>query len=142
MQFSVNYERDEIDPKTGPITVGWFLSSDKVAVLYDAPERLTSRQTNKGHAKSAARCPAVVQMESRYFVVKCPFDLHLGFKRDDAGKAVLLVSLELEEVLSLSDRILVIYEGELVGEFDPKKTTREELGLYMSGAKKKEVQAS
>ena len=57
----------------------------------------------------------------------------------DAGHAVLLVSLELEEVLSVSDRILVMYEGELEGEFDPKQTTREELGLYMSGAKRKEV---
>lgn len=59
----------------------------------------------------------------------------------DAGHAVLLVSLELEEVFSVSDRILVMYEGEIVGEFDPKTTTREELGLYMSGAKRKEVAA-
>ena len=57
----------------------------------------------------------------------------------DAGKAVLLVSLELEEVLSVSDRILVMYEGEIVGELDPKKTTQEELGLYMAGAKRDEV---
>ena len=57
----------------------------------------------------------------------------------DAGHAVLLVSLELEEVLSVSDRILVMYEGEIVGEFDPKTTTREELGMYMSGAKRMEV---
>ena len=54
----------------------------------------------------------------------------------DEGKAILLVSLELDEVLGLSDRILVIYEGELVGELDPKHTTPEELGLYMSGAKR------
>ena len=54
----------------------------------------------------------------------------------DAGKAVLLVSLELDEVMSVSDRILVMYEGEIVGELDPKKTTVEELGLYMAGAKK------
>ena len=54
----------------------------------------------------------------------------------DKGHAVLLVSLELEEVMGLSDRILVIYEGEIVGEVDPKKTTAEELGLYMSGAKR------
>ena len=54
----------------------------------------------------------------------------------DAGKAVLLVSLELEEVMSLSDRILVMYEGEIVGELDPKKTTVQELGLYMAGAKR------
>ena len=59
----------------------------------------------------------------------------------DAGKAVLLVSLELDEVMSLSDRILVMYEGELVGELDPKKTTVEELGLYMAGAKREEVKA-
>lgn len=58
----------------------------------------------------------------------------------DAGKAVLLVSLELDEVMSLSDRILVMYEGEIVGEFDPKKVTVEELGLYMAGAKRMEVQ--
>ena len=54
----------------------------------------------------------------------------------DKNKAVLLVSLELDEVMSLSDRILVMYEGEIVGELDPKKTTVEELGLYMAGAKR------
>ncbi len=53
----------------------------------------------------------------------------------DAGKAVLLVSLELDEVMNVSDRILVMYEGEIVGELDPKKTTVQELGLYMAGAK-------
>ena len=57
----------------------------------------------------------------------------------DAGNGVLLVSLELDEVMSLSDRILVMYEGEIVGELDPKKTTVEELGLYMAGAKRMEV---
>ena len=56
-------------------------------------------------------------------------------QRDD-GKAVLLVSLELDEVMNVSDRILVMYEGEIVGEFDPKKTTVDELGLYMAGAKR------
>ena len=59
----------------------------------------------------------------------------------DRGCAILLVSLELEEVMSVSDRILVMYEGEFVGEFDPKKTTPEELGLYMAGAKRREVSA-
>ena len=54
----------------------------------------------------------------------------------DAGGAVLLVSLELDEVMNVSDRILVMYEGEIVGELDPKKTTVEELGLYMAGAKR------
>ena len=59
----------------------------------------------------------------------------------DKGNAVLLVSLELEEVMNVSDRILVMYEGEIVGEVDPKKTTTEELGLYMAGAKREKVTA-
>ena len=57
----------------------------------------------------------------------------------DAGKAVLLVSLELDEVMTVSDRILVMYEGEIVGQLDPKTTTVAELGLYMAGAKKEVV---
>ena len=59
----------------------------------------------------------------------------------NSGKAVLLVSLELDEVFILSDRILIMFEGEIVGEFNPKETTREQLGLYMSGAKKDKVNA-
>ncbi|HIS64174.1 MAG TPA: ABC transporter ATP-binding protein [Candidatus Avoscillospira avistercoris] len=58
----------------------------------------------------------------------------------DAGKGVLLVSLELDEVMNVSDRILVLYEGEIVGEFDPKQVSVEELGLYMAGSKRKEAQ--
>ena len=54
----------------------------------------------------------------------------------DAGKAVLLVSLELDEVMNVSDRILVMYEGEIVADVDPKMVTTEELGLYMAGAKR------
>ena len=54
----------------------------------------------------------------------------------DAGKAILLISLELEEVMNVSDRILVMYEGEIVADLDPKQVTFQELGLYMSGAKR------
>ena len=59
----------------------------------------------------------------------------------DAGRAVLLVSLELDEVMDVPDRILVMYEGEIVGELDPRTTTQEELGLYMAGAKRDEVKS-
>jgi hypothetical protein len=90
MQITMTYDRPEEGPGSGPVTVGWFLTDDKGALLYDPPERLIFRQTNRTHAKSAARCPAVIQMESRYFVVKCPFDLHIGLGRDDKGKAVLI----------------------------------------------------
>ncbi|MFA6829844.1 MAG: ABC transporter ATP-binding protein [Bacilli bacterium] len=57
----------------------------------------------------------------------------------DEGKGVLLLSLELEEVMNLSDRILVMYEGEIVADLNPKEITLDELGLYMSGAKKMDI---
>jgi len=57
----------------------------------------------------------------------------------DHGKAVLLVSFELDEIMNVSDRIAVIYEGEIVAIVDPKKTTEQELGLLMAGSKKKEA---
>ena len=56
----------------------------------------------------------------------------------DAGKAVLLVSLELEEILSLSDRILVLYEGRIVAEFSPD-VTEEEIGFAMIGGQRSEA---
>ena len=56
----------------------------------------------------------------------------------DQDKAVLLVSLELDEVMSVSDRIYVMYEGEIVGEFAQGEVTAQELGLYMAGAKRQE----
>jgi simple sugar transport system ATP-binding protein len=57
-------------------------------------------------------------------------------KQRDDGEAILLISLEMEEVMNISDRILVMYEGEIVANVDPKKVTYQELGLYMSGAKR------
>ncbi len=54
----------------------------------------------------------------------------------DAGAAILLFSAELEEILSLSDRILVIYQGRIVGEIDGSATSHEEIGLMMTGGKK------
>ena len=77
--------------------------------------------------------------------IRLRFDQVSGFRQivaqRDAGKAVLLVSLEMDEVLDVSDRILVMYEGEIVGQLDPKTTTPEEMGLYMAGAKREEVKA-
>ena len=110
MDINLTFERPEEGPKSGAVQVGWFLTSDKGAVLYDPPERVSFRQTNRTHAKSDARCPGVIQLESRYFMVKCPFDIHVGFSRDDKGKAVLvnraggtstIRSNKLGEVLSL-----------------------------------------
>lgn len=54
----------------------------------------------------------------------------------DAGKAVLLISSELSEIMSLSDRILVMYNGSIVGETTPQQSTEEDIGLMMAGIAK------
>jgi general nucleoside transport system ATP-binding protein len=60
----------------------------------------------------------------------------------DQGKAVLLISFELDEIMNVSDRIAVIYEGKIVAIVDPKETTEQELGLLMAGSKRKEAGVS
>ena len=59
----------------------------------------------------------------------------------DEGRAILLVSFELDEVLSLADRILVLYEGRIVGEFDPS-VSEQELGIAMTGGRREEPEAA
>ncbi len=65
----------------------------------------------------------------------------LLLEQRENNKAILLVTSELDQVFALSDRILVMYEGKIVGEFSPKGTSKEKLGLYMSGSKKDVVNA-
>ncbi len=60
----------------------------------------------------------------------------------DKGKAVLLISFELEEIMNVSDRIAVIYEGKIVAIVSPKETTEQELGLLMAGSSRREAGAS
>lgn len=60
-------------------------------------------------------------------------------KERDRGSGVLLVSFELDEVMNLSDRILVIYEGEIVANLNPKDVSIQDLGLYMAGSKRGKV---
>ncbi|KQI69962.1 hypothetical protein AN189_00680 [Loktanella sp. 3ANDIMAR09] len=87
MQLSVRFENTQgTEPGKGPVQVGWFLNQMKAGIVYFPPERVRSVDMNKTHAKSASRCPAVINMESRYFVVRCPFDLNLEFVRDKDGK--------------------------------------------------------
>ncbi|MFD2682768.1 ABC transporter ATP-binding protein [Bacillus seohaeanensis] len=57
----------------------------------------------------------------------------------DNGKAVLLLSFELEEIMNVSDRIAVIYEGQIIDIVNPKETTEQELGLLMAGSKQKKA---
>jgi hypothetical protein len=90
MQITITYAREPGEERSGPITVGWLREPEKGGVLYDPPERVVFRPPNRSHAKSAARCPAVINLESRYFMVKCPFDLEIGFARGKEGRAVLV----------------------------------------------------
>lgn len=89
MHFTIAYDRPEDGPGSGPVKVGWLLHDDRSGLIYEPPERIRSRDTRHTHAKSASRCPAIISLESRYFVVKCPFDLKLGFTRDKDGKPAL-----------------------------------------------------
>ena len=89
MQFNVTYDRPEGGPRSGPVKVGWVLTEQKAGIVFEPPERVRSVEMNKTHAKSASRCPAVINLESRYFAIRCPFDMHLGFARDKDGKPVL-----------------------------------------------------
>lgn len=89
MRISVTYENPMEMGRGGPVTVGWLLSERKGGIIYAPPERVRSADLNKRHAKSASRCPAVINLESRYFVIRCPFDINVGFARDEKGKPVL-----------------------------------------------------
>ncbi|MCC2818215.1 ABC transporter ATP-binding protein [Enterocloster sp. OA13] len=62
-------------------------------------------------------------------------------KQRDEGAAILLISLELDEVMNLSDRILVMFEGGIVADLDPGEVTVQELGLYMAGSKRQDMTA-
>ncbi len=71
---------------TGPVRIGWLLKEERGGVVYEAPSRLRSAKTDRRHGKSASRCPAILNLESRHVEVRCPFDLHLGFARDKEGR--------------------------------------------------------
>ena len=109
----------------GPITIARAMSGG------NQQKAIIAREIDKDHQLLVAVQP------TRGLDVGAIEGVHKNLiKERDNGRAVLLISLELEEVMNVPDRILVMYEGEIVGELDPKKTTVEELGLYMAGAKR------
>ncbi|MTH97046.1 hypothetical protein [Roseibium sp. RKSG952] len=122
MQLSVTFEntRDTDNRKSGPIQVGWFLNQVKGGVIFDPPERVKGAERNKTHAKSASRCPAVISMEARYFLIRCPFDINLAFGRDEKGKPSLrnlngtmsgVRANKLAEMISITSEAEWRYEG-------------------------------
>ncbi len=74
-------------PGSGPVTIGWLLKEQRGSAIYEAPRRVRSAEMSRTHAKSASRCPAILNLESRHVEVSCPFDLHLAFIRDREGRA-------------------------------------------------------
>lgn len=118
-------EQYDVRSGQGPITIARSMSGG------NQQKAIVAREIDKEHQLLVAVQP------TRGLDVGAIEYIHSQIvKTRDEGKGVLLVSLELDEVMSLSDRILVMYEGELVAELDPKKTTVQELGLYMAGAKR------
>lgn len=89
ISISVSDPADGREETRGPVKVGWLLTETRTGVLFDAPRRVRAPDTTRVHAKSAARCPAVINLESRYFEVACPYDLELQFGRDAEGRPVL-----------------------------------------------------
>lgn len=122
-------ERFDIRSGQGPITKARSMSGG------NQQKAIIAREIDKAHDLLVAVQPTRgLDVGAIEYVHKQLID------RRDAGKAVFLISLELDEVLNVSDRILVIFEGEIVGQLDPRKTSPEELGLYMSGAKRDAVE--
>jgi hypothetical protein len=90
IQFTIASDQPAAgQPGSGPVRIGWLLTKEEGSLLFDMPERVRSVDVDRTHAKSASRCPAIINLESRYFVVKSPYDMHLRFTRDDKGKPVL-----------------------------------------------------
>ena len=132
--------------------IWFFKDADKLIEEYDVRSGqgpITITRSMSGGNQQKAICAREMDRNHKLLIAVQPTrgldvgaieDIHSKIvKNRDNGDAVLLVSLELDEVMNLSDRIYVMYEGEIVGEFDPKKITVQELGLYMSGAKKDNV---
>ena len=124
--YSERLEKEhDVRSGQGPLTIARAMSGG------NQQKAIIAREIDKDHKLLVAVQP------TRGLDVGAIEGVHKNLiKERDNGRAVLLISLELEEVMNVPDRILVMYEGEIVGELDPKKTTVEELGLYMAGAKR------
>ncbi|MBO4234854.1 MAG: ATP-binding cassette domain-containing protein, partial [Firmicutes bacterium] len=120
---------DEFDVRSGqgPVTIARSMSGG------NQQKAIVARELDRNHKLLIA-----VQPTRGLDVGAIEFIHSEIVKKRDEGVAVLLISLELEEVMNLSDRILVMYEGGIVGELNPKETNIQELGLYMAGAKRQE----
>jgi general nucleoside transport system ATP-binding protein len=118
---------------------------DKFDIRSERGSKTILRSMSGGNQQKAIIAREVSRKHSLLIAVQPTRGLDVGaieyihqqlLNERNQGKGVLLVSLELDEVMDLSDRILVMYEGEIVAEFNQKDATVNEIGLYMSGSKK------
>jgi hypothetical protein len=72
------------------VEVGWLLQADHASFIWEAPRAVKRREPPPNHAKSVAFCPAVIDYETRFFEVLCPFDLQLRIGLDDKGEPNLI----------------------------------------------------
>ena len=108
---------------------------------YDAPARALSggNQQKAIIAREVDRSPdlLIAAQPTRGLDVGAIEFIHEQLvKEREKGRAVLLISFELDEILHVSDRIAVLYEGKIVGIRDPKETTEQELGFLMAGGQR------
>ncbi len=128
MDFTLNYIRTEDDPKSQPVKLGWLIDADKSSVIYPPPERFRLQDVARTHSKSASRCPAMVGLESRYVVVRSPFDLSLEFGRDKDGRPSLRNLLgDKSGVRANKLRELVVVVGEREWRFPDRPTIQVKL---------------
>ncbi len=118
-------EEYDIRSGQGPVTLARSMSGG------NQQKAIVAREMDREHKLLIAVQP------TRGLDVGAIEDIHSKIIRmRDNGDAILLISLELDEVMNLSDKIYVMYEGEIVGVFNPKEIEVQELGLYMAGAKR------
>ena len=90
ISFSMEPGHAPVDPSKGTVTVGWLLSTNSGGVIFEPPSRVRSASPKGRPAKSVTRCPAVTNLDSRFFCVSCPYDLKLGFQRGEDGSPEIL----------------------------------------------------
>ncbi len=116
-RFDVKYA--SLNDPAGALSGGNLQKAIVAREIYRSPEVLIAAQPSRG-----------VDIGATMFIHKKLVEMR------DAGKAVLLISSELSEIMSLSDRILVMYNGSIVGETTPQQSTEEDIGLMMAGIAK------
>lgn len=76
--------------KTHVVEIGWLIQTDQAGFIWQDPSPVARRTERTEHAKAVCSCPAVIDYESRFYQVHCPFDLRLGVRMNDSNEAILI----------------------------------------------------